>query len=191
MDKKISQLAESAEITSSAVFPIVQDGTNKKISAANLFGKINVPVRINAAGEDQDTIISGESDDNLVFVDASANKVGIGRATPLEKLDVAGGLRLNGVTRNESVVTQTSSGPIDLTSATTVMAIGSAATATIANGASGQVKEIVCDGAGPVVITGPSTAFTSITMDTVGETVTLKFIAGKWYIMSSAIPMPE
>jgi hypothetical protein len=43
---------------------------------------------INDSGADSDTRIEGTSDANLVFVDASTNRVGIGTATPSTKLDV-------------------------------------------------------------------------------------------------------
>lgn len=47
-------------------------------------------VVINENGADQDTRIEGDTDANLVFVDASTDRVGIGTATPGSKLDVNG-----------------------------------------------------------------------------------------------------
>lgn len=185
MDKKISELTASTEITGVALIPIVQDGINKSITAATLFGKVNVPVHINEAQADQDTKISGQSDENLVFVDASTDRVGFGVDSPEEKIDVAGGIRLDGVMRNESIVTQTSSGPIDLSALATVFPIGSPISVTIADGEEGQTKELVCAGVGPVVISGPNTAFASITLDAVGHTTTLKFFGTTWFIMGS------
>jgi hypothetical protein len=184
MDKKISELTSASSLTATDILPIVQAGTNKKITALDVFGKVNVPVHVNQHQADQDTKISGQADVNLVFVDASTDRVGFGTNTPAEKVDVNGGLALNGRTRNASVTTQTSTGVIDLTTANTVLAIGSPATATIANGVAGQVKEIFCNGVGPVVLTATSSAFTSITFNAVGQTATLKFVSGKWYIQS-------
>lgn len=57
---------------------------------------LNGAVVINDAGADKDTRIEGDTDTNLVFVDASADAVGIGTATPGSKLDVKGTLRLSG-----------------------------------------------------------------------------------------------
>lgn len=185
MDKKISELTVATQLAAADILPIVQSGANKKITAQNVFGKINIPVHINEAGVDQDTRISGLNDDNLVFVDASTDRVGFGRNTPAEKVDVNGGIRLNGISRNESIVTQTSTGPVNLTANTTVFAIGSPATATLANGHAGQCIELVCDSAGPIVVTGDNTAFASITLDAIGETASLKFVSGKWYIVGS------
>jgi hypothetical protein len=57
---------------------------------------LNGAVVINDAGADKDTRIEGDTDTNLVFVDASTDRVGIGTATPGSKLDVLGTLRLSG-----------------------------------------------------------------------------------------------
>jgi hypothetical protein len=57
---------------------------------------LNGAVVINEAGADKDTRIEGDTDTNLVFVDASTDRVGIGTATPGSKLDVLGTLRLSG-----------------------------------------------------------------------------------------------
>lgn len=45
---------------------------------------------VNENGNDADTRIEGDTDVNLVFVDASTDRVGIGTATPACKLDVNG-----------------------------------------------------------------------------------------------------
>lgn len=46
---------------------------------------------INESGADSDTRIEGDTNVNLVFVDASTDRVGIGTATPGNLLDVSGG----------------------------------------------------------------------------------------------------
>lgn len=186
MDKKFSELPVATELTATDIFPIVQTATNKKISATNVFGNINVPVGINTSNADQDTVVSGTIDDNLLFVDASTNRVGVGTNVPAEKLDVSGGIRLDGVVRNESIVTQTGSGPIDITANTTVLNIASAASVTLVDGDLGQEIEIVSSAIGPVTLTPASLAGgTNILFDAIGDTVNLKFISGKWYIMSN------
>lgn len=48
---------------------------------------------INEPGLDSDLRVEGDTDDNLVFVDASTDKVGIGTATPSEKLEVNGNIK--------------------------------------------------------------------------------------------------
>lgn len=53
---------------------------------------------INEAGADVDVRVEGVSDINLLYVDASTNRVGIGTNTPATKLDVNGGLFTHGDT---------------------------------------------------------------------------------------------
>jgi hypothetical protein len=51
---------------------------------------------INEAGADSDTRIEGDTDANLLFVDASTDRIGVGTSSPGSKLDVKGTLRLSG-----------------------------------------------------------------------------------------------
>ena len=50
----------------------------------------------NEQGSDLDFRIEGDTDANLFFVDASADKVGVGNNSPSEKLDVSGAVKLSG-----------------------------------------------------------------------------------------------
>lgn len=45
-------------------------------------------VQINTDGADSDTRIASENNSNMIYVDASADKVGFGTATPTEAVDV-------------------------------------------------------------------------------------------------------
>jgi hypothetical protein len=63
------------------------------ISITGAAGQTNV---ISATGVDQDTRIAGVIDTNLLFVDASTDRVGIGTATPAAKLDVVGTAQISG-----------------------------------------------------------------------------------------------
>jgi hypothetical protein len=67
----------------------------KKQTRAELFQ--NIPAAsfaganvFNDAGADVDQRIEGDTDQNLVFVDASTDRVGLGTATPVAKLQVNG-----------------------------------------------------------------------------------------------------
>ena len=53
-------------------------------------------VQLNADGQARDFQVSGDTDANLLFVDGSADKVGIGTATPSEKLNVVGNILATG-----------------------------------------------------------------------------------------------
>lgn len=69
----------------------------------------NGAVVINEQGNDADTRIEGDTDANLVYTDASTDRVGIGTATPNNKLDVVGtvqadGLRLDVTPTAETIV---------------------------------------------------------------------------------------
>ena len=57
-------------------------------------GFFDKALTINEGGYDLDTRIEGDTDANLVFVDAGNDRVGIGTATPSQKLDVAGNARV-------------------------------------------------------------------------------------------------
>lgn len=46
----------------------------------------------NAANTSQDFTVMGATDNNLLFIDTSANKIGIGTGTPANKLDIEGAL---------------------------------------------------------------------------------------------------
>lgn len=53
-------------------------------------------ISVNASGINSDTVVQGENDSSLIFVDASADRVGIGTNAPTTKLDVSGSLRASG-----------------------------------------------------------------------------------------------
>jgi hypothetical protein len=66
-------------------------GTSSPVALLDVAGtsSLNGAVTINEAGADADTRIEGDTDDNLVFVDASTDRVGIGTTTgPSRKLHV-------------------------------------------------------------------------------------------------------
>jgi hypothetical protein len=56
----------------------------------------NGAVVINEAGADVDFRVEGDTDDNLLFVDASTDNVGIGISLPASKLDVADTIQVTG-----------------------------------------------------------------------------------------------
>jgi hypothetical protein len=98
-DIKISALSglTGANTATDDVYLVVDTNVpeTKKQTRAELFQ--NVPAAsfaganvFNDAGADVDQRIEGDTDANLVFVDASTDRVGIGTATPTAKLQVAG-----------------------------------------------------------------------------------------------------
>lgn len=103
-DIKISALSAltGANTATDDLYVVVDSSVpeTKKQTRAELFQ--NVPAAsfaganvFNDAGADVDQRIEGDTDANLVFVDASTDRVGIGTATPTAKLQVNGSFALN------------------------------------------------------------------------------------------------
>ena len=102
-DIKISSLAAltGANTATDDLYVVVDTSVpeTKKQTRAELFQ--NIPASsfaganvFNDAGADVDQRIEGDTDANLVFVDASTDCVGIGTATPTAKLQVNGSFAL-------------------------------------------------------------------------------------------------
>lgn len=72
------------------------DGTGASQEYMSIGGLSTQGIVINELGRDKDTRIEGDTDQNLVFVDASTDRVGIGTATPSQKLDVVGNIAVSG-----------------------------------------------------------------------------------------------
>lgn len=185
-DIKISDMTTATGFTGNAVVPIVDSGTNKKVSATTLFSNIQDPVTINAASEDNDTIVKGISDPALIYVDASLNRVGISISTPQHLFDVDGDMRINGPLYQPNFNTQSVSGSLDLTTGTTIIDSASSVAARLGSGTEGQTKTILRKGAGSVTITTSSTLIggSTITLSSVGGSVTLRYLNAAWYLQS-------
>jgi hypothetical protein len=114
-DIKISALSAltGANTATDDLYVVVDSSIpeTKKQTRAELFQ--NVPAAsfaganvFNDAGADVDQRIEGDTDANLVYVDASTDRVGIGTATPTAKLQVNGSFAINApvtVTTNYTV----------------------------------------------------------------------------------------
>lgn len=83
---------------------------------------------VNEQGADTDTRIEGDTDANLLFVDAGNDRVGIGTASPAVKLDVSGAIAASGALTGTGLAI-TGSGTIRklLTDASTELTIASGA----------------------------------------------------------------
>jgi len=190
-DQKISELTSAASAASADLFHIVQGGSNKKLTVANLLANVNSPVVLNQAQADVDTRIAGDTDAYLIMVDASTDRVGVGVQTPTQKLDVNGNLAISGgfLVMSQAVQSISGSGALvaNVTAAQTNITTTGAATISLADGIQGQIKQFVMiTDAGDAVLT-PSNrgGFASITFNDVGDTVKLLFSNSKWWIIGS------
>jgi len=73
-------------------YPINRLGINTALPNAEL--DVRGGVIINEDGGNYDVRVEGDTDPNLLFVDASTDRIGIGTSTPSSKLDVAGVIKV-------------------------------------------------------------------------------------------------
>ncbi len=108
-DKKISQLTgATTPLGGAEEIPLVQSGATKKVTVADLTvgrsistagASLDGAVTINDSGADVDLRVEGDTDANLLFVDASTDRVGVGTSAPGAKVQIQAdgvGLRLDG-----------------------------------------------------------------------------------------------
>lgn len=189
-DQKISDLTAATSAAGADLFTLVQGGSNKKITITNFLANLNSAVIVNSNGADQDTRIAGDTDNNLFFTDASADKVGIGTSTPAEKLDVAGNLAISNGFLKYSQTPQAATGnaAASLSTAITNFTLSSGSDSlSLAAGSTGQVKIInVIAGSGSVSINvATRVGFTTVNSSTVGASITLLALATGWIILST------
>jgi len=189
-DQKISELPAAISTVGADLLNIVQGGSNKKITVANFFSNVKTPVVLNVDGGDQDQRIKGLSDDDLVFVDASTDRVGFGTETPVEKVDVNGNLAVSGGFLRFSATPEGIAGVgtlvANVTSAVTTLNGAGAVALSIGDGVDGQMKTIVIVGAASTItLSGLNVRFTSAVTSSVGSSITLQWIDGKWNAISA------
>ena len=189
-DQKISELPVATFAAGADLLNIVQGGSNKKITMANFMANIKSPTVLNVDGGDTDTRIKGLNDDQLIFADASTDKVGFGTDTPTEKIDCVGNLAVSSGFIRESQTPQALSGVgalvVNATTAITTVSGAGAITLTIADGVVGQRKTIsVILAAAAISLSGSNVRATTITTSSTGATLQLQWISSKWQVISN------
>ena len=189
-DQKISELPVATFAAGADLLNIVQGGSNKKITMANFMANIKSPTVLNVDGGDTDTRIKGLNDDQLIFADASTDKVGFGTDTPTEKIDCVGNLAVSSGFIRESQTPQALSGVgalvVTATTAITTVSGAGAITLTIADGVVGQRKTIsVILAAAAISLSGSNVRATTITTSSTGATLQLQWISSKWQVISN------
>jgi hypothetical protein len=95
--------------------------TDNPFQAQTSAGAVNVAITplgglvVNEQGADADTRIEGDTDANLLFVDASTDRVGIGTGTPAQLLDVDGTAIIQTLMTDASTELTIASGAITVT----------------------------------------------------------------------------
>lgn len=189
-DQKISELPAATSAAGADLLNIVQGGSNKKLTVANFLSNVKTPVVLNSDGGDQDQRIKGLNDDQLVFIDASTDRVGFGTETPTEKIDVVGNLAISNGFLRLSQTPQAISGigpqTIDTTSAITTVDAAGAMELQIGNGVSGQIKTVVIlQAAGIITLSSTNVRGTTITTSSSGATIQLQWLQGEWSVISN------
>jgi hypothetical protein len=89
----ISADSKELRIGAGTDLTITHDGTNTTIDnntgILKILGAASSSIQINSDAANVDTQISGDTDAELIYVDASADKIGISTATPAYILDIA------------------------------------------------------------------------------------------------------
>lgn len=95
---------------------VILTGNFTQTGNFTLTGDVNVTgaAVFNEAGADKDFRVEGDTDANLLFVDASTDRVGIGTNTPTVKFDVVGAVLVTGnTTLNGAVVVNETGADVD------------------------------------------------------------------------------
>jgi hypothetical protein len=95
-DTKISALASGDPAQGSDEYVVARSGANYKLTLSNIASRmpdttVYGGLVVNESGADKDTRIEGDTDANLLFVDASTDRIGVGTATPAQKFDLSTG----------------------------------------------------------------------------------------------------
>lgn len=189
-DQKISELVAASATAAADLIPIVQGGTNKKVTVANLLANLNSPVIVNSLQADQDTKVCGLQDENLIYVDAGNDRVGFGTQTPIEKVQIDGNVAVDGFLRlsgTPQTIQGFGSQIVSTTSAVTLVITEGITQLILGDGVPGQVKTIIMKthaADAELLPTNPSSNYQQIDFTAAGQSATLQFLDGKWYIIS-------
>jgi hypothetical protein len=189
-DQKISELTAASATAAADLLTLVQGGTNKKITVANFLANLNSQIIVNSLNADQDTRVSGLQDDNLVYVDAGNDRVGFGTETPVEKVEVNGNLAIDGFLRMNQppqVIQGFGSQIVNTAKAITLVITEGVTQLVLGNGVQGQLKTIIIKthaANAELLPTNPSSNYQKIVFTAAGQSATVQFVDGKWYIVS-------
>lgn len=196
-NKKISALTALTGALSATndVYVIVDTSATetKKQTRAELFKSIPAAdfadtLVFNEAGADKDARFEGDTDANLLFTDASTDRVGIGTSTPIAKLHVNGSFALSvpvTVTTNYTVAA-TDTTIINNRAATNTLTLPAAASfgGRILRILTRQAQTVV-SASSNVVQKGGGAATTAILPATIGAWADLQSDGTNWIIIAA------
>ena len=198
-DSKISALSSTSYTESADLLNVVQTATssNKKITVGNFLSNIRVPTIIDGNSASASLTVRGTSDLNLLNVNSTSDKIGIGTSSLEDdaKVQIVGNIvQTEGYIRSSSVQAITSTGgavTVNNTDYITNISMTSASanvTSQLSNGVQGQIKQLYMTGSAAAFkfILTPISAggFVSIEFDALGDAVTLQYNNNAWYIMN-------
>ena len=171
-DKKISQLTSATvPLAGTEVLPIVQGGSTVKVTVSDLTSgrsfssagaSLDGAVTINDSGVDVDFRVEGDTDANLLFVDASTDRIGIGTNAPQQKAHVAGNLRFSGAQVGTKIENQNTTISVTTSAVTILDEAGAHGRVAIVNGADGGNRFcdlVFCSTAASPTVIASFTAF--------------------------------
>ena len=203
---KISQLSTAVTLNAADTVMIVQTGINKQSSFTNILKNLNSgdTIRINPLQSAIDSSVATLNDPFALFMDGSANYVGVGTNTPQSKLHVNGNLQIGSSTsdgilvQSSEIITYTATNQTNgNTLALSPLREGSIINCNVGvtglfslpSGSNGQTKTIVVntlDTGKTATLSLLGVGFGHVTFNAIGQTVTLKFFSAltKWVAVS-------
>lgn len=137
--------------------------------------------------EDNATMIAGASATRIEYINHE-NKIDILHVSQTQsQVDALIDSTDNSLTDGSTPQTLTGAGAVNLTTSKTILvSTGAAQALTLADGVEGQEKFILykTDGGSSVLTPTSKLGFTTITFTAVGDSAKLKFMDGKWNIVS-------
>jgi len=185
-DIKVSQLASASSHTGDDWFMVVQNGINKKSKLTTILGSLNsnANIGINTNQLSINTTVSSKNNSNLLFIDGTNDKIGIGtNSLSSHLLTVNGSISTNGIYVGSTETVPWAPGALApsviscLVQTTFVSVTTGPGDFSLSTGYDGQIKIITSLNANTaeVTCTGINSAFTKITLASIGASVTLVY----------------
>jgi hypothetical protein len=201
---KISELPQASALSSGGddLTMIIQGGSNKKITWADLLKSVQCEVVVNSDMGTSDFTVHGLATPDLLKVSTAANRVGVNTDTPDELFHVKGTVKVGGseipgnfIVSDENLIVPTS-GTMTIGSAFVVTNIetisNSLSTMSMSIGVPSNMQLKIVTYSKPYIgressqnftMTGPFHGFTMLKFSNYGDSVTLLGVGTKWALV--------